>query len=112
MALDHRRELLVGGEPLPLEALCPPLEESAGSALGLVAPELAKGLFEQVGGVQPRVGLEQFGQGAATVEGEILAVGEQGVALALDESTVLGGEAAVFTTADLVERVAEVAHGA
>jgi hypothetical protein len=58
VAVDHRRERLVGREPLPLEALCPPREEGAGSALGRVVPELAKGLFEQVRGVEPRVGLE------------------------------------------------------
>ena len=40
----------------------------------------------------------------------MFAVGEQGVALSLDEGTVLGGEAAVFTTADHVERIAEVTH--
>ena len=110
MAVDHRRELLVGREPLPLEALCPPREEGAGSALGLVVPELAKGLFEQVGGVQPLVSLEQFGEGPAAVEGEILAVGEQRIALSLDEGAVLGSEAAVLAAADGVERLAEVAH--
>ena len=110
VAVDHRRERLVGREPLPLEALSPALEEGAGPALGLVAPELAEGLLEQVGGVQSLVGLEQLGEGAAVVEGEVLAVGEQGVALPLDEGAGLGGEAAVLTTADLVERVAEVAH--
>jgi hypothetical protein len=61
VAIDHLRELLIGGEPLPLEALCPPREEGAGPALGLVVPELAKGLFEQVGGVQSLVVLEQLG---------------------------------------------------
>ncbi len=110
VAVDHRRERLVGREPLPLEALSPALEEGAGPALGLVAPELAEGLLEQVGGVQSLVGLEQLGEGAAAVEGEVLAVGEQGVALPLDEGAVLGGEAAVLMTADLVERVAEVTH--
>jgi hypothetical protein len=110
VAVDHRRELLVGREPLPLEALLPTLEEGAGSALGLVVPELAKGLFEQVGGVEPLVGRKQLGEGAAAVEGEVLAVGEQGIALSLDEGAVLGGEAAVLTTADLVKRVAKVAH--
>ncbi len=110
VAVDHRRELLVGREPLPLEALFPAREEGAGPALGLVVPELAKGLFEQVGGVEPLVGLEQFGKGAAAVEGEVLTVGEQGVALSLDEGAVLGGETAVLAAANGVERVAEVAH--
>jgi len=110
VTVDHGRELLVGHEPLPLEALLPAREEGAGSVLGLVVPELAKGLFEQVRGVQSRVGFQQLRKSTTAVEGEVFAVGEQGVALALDEGTVLGGAAAVLTTADLVERVAEVAH--
>ena len=110
MALDHRRERLIGREPLPLEALFPACEEGAGSALGLVVPELAKGLFEEVGGVQPLVSLEQFGEGPAAVEGEVLAVGAQRIALSLDEGAVLGGEAAVLAAADGGERLAEVTY--
>jgi hypothetical protein len=75
---DHRRELLVRREPLPFEALPLALEEGASPALGLVAPELTEGLLEQVGGVDPLVGLEQLVEGAAAVEGEVLAVGELG----------------------------------
>ena len=86
------------------EALLPPREEGAGPALGLVTPELATGLFEQVGGVQALVGLEQLGEGSAAVEGEVLAVGEQRRALSLDEGAVLG------CAADGVERLAEVTH--
>src|SRR5712691_2317297 len=69
VALDHRRELLVGLEPLPLQALLPPLEEGAGPAWGVVAPELAEGLFEQVGGVEPLVGLEQLAQTRSAIVG-------------------------------------------
>lgn len=69
------------------EALLPPREEGAGPALGLVTPELATRLFEQVGGVQALVGLEQLGEGSAAVEGEVLA-GEQRRALSLDEGAV------------------------
>jgi len=110
VAVDHRRELLVGREPLPLEALCPAREEGAGPALGLVVPELAKGLFEQVGGVQSLVGVQQLGKRTTAVEREVFAVGEQGVALSLDEGAVLGGEAVVLAAANGVEGVAEVAH--
>ena len=110
MAVNHRRERLVGREPLPLEALFPAREEGVGPALGLVVPELAKGLLEQVGGVQSRVGLEQLSEGPAAVEGEVLAVGEQGIALSLDEGAVLGSEAAVLAAADGVERIAQVTH--
>src|SRR3989442_2647943 len=108
--LDHRCEVLVGLEPLPLQALLPPLEEGAGPAWGLVAPELAEGLLEQVGGVEPLVGLEQLAQGRSTIVGEVVPAGEQGVALPLDEGAVLAGETAVLAAPHLVERVTEVAH--
>jgi hypothetical protein len=55
VAGDHRRELLVGLEPLPLA-----LEEGAGPALGLAAPELAEGLLEQASGGQSLLGSEQY----------------------------------------------------
>src|SRR3990172_502733 len=110
VAVDHRRELLVGLEPLPLEALSPALEEGAGPALGLVAPELAEGLLEQVGGVQSLVGREQLLQARSSVVGEGLAIREQRVSLPLDERPVLAGEPTVLAAADLVERVAEMAH--
>ena len=42
VALDHRGEVLVGREPLPLQALLPAFEEGPRPALGLVAPELAE----------------------------------------------------------------------
>ena len=56
--LDYRREFLVGVKPLPLQALLPPLEEGAGPARRLVAPELPEGLFEPIGGVESLIGLE------------------------------------------------------
>src|SRR3989442_8457983 len=108
--LDHGCELLVGLEPLPLQALLPALEEGAGPARGLVAPELAEGLFEQVGGVETLVGLEQLAQGCSAIVGEVVAAGEQGVALPLDEGAVLAGETVVLAAPHLVERVTEVAH--
>ncbi len=70
VALDHRHELVVGREPLPLEALLPAFEEGAGPALALIAPQLAEGLLEQVGGVEPFVGLEQLDEARPSVVGE------------------------------------------
>ena len=67
MPLDHRREFLVGVKPLPLQALLPPLEEGAGPARRLVAPELPEGLLEPVGGVESLIGLEQLTQARAAV---------------------------------------------
>src|SRR6266545_1938112 len=79
--LDHRGELPVGLEPLPLEGLLPALEEGACPALGLVAPELAEGLLEQVGDVEPFVGPEQLPEARSPVVAEVLPAREQGVPL-------------------------------
>ena len=56
---DHRGKLLVGAEPLPFQPGAPLVEEAPGPALPLVLPELAEGLLEDVGGVQPLVRGEQ-----------------------------------------------------
>ena len=59
MALDHLGELLVRLEPLPLQACAPVVEEAPRPAFALVVPQLAEGLLEQVGLVQPLVGRQQ-----------------------------------------------------
>ncbi len=66
MALNHRGELFVGLEPLPLERRSPVLEEAPCPTFALVVPELAEGFLEQVRGVQPPVGSEQPLEGLAT----------------------------------------------
>jgi len=86
MAVDHVGEALVWLEALPLEAGTPVVEEAAGPALAAIVPELAEGLLEQVGGVEPLVGGEQQGKRALAVEAEVLVVRQQGVLLALDEA--------------------------
>src|SRR2546422_11301203 len=80
---DHCGKLLVGAEPLPLQSGAPVVEEAPGPALPLVLPELAEGLLEDVGGVEPLVRGEQRLESAPAVEREVLAVGEQRVLLAL-----------------------------
>jgi hypothetical protein len=68
---------------------------------------LAEGLLEQVGSVQPLVGGQQGLERLAAAEGQVLAVGQQGVLLTLDEPALPSGHAGVLVLADLVERVAE-----
>src|SRR5712691_4666556 len=51
--LNHRGELLVGPQALPLERRPPVLEEAARPALAPVVPELPERFLEQVRGVQP-----------------------------------------------------------
>src|SRR3954466_8135146 len=53
MTIDHRGELLIRLQPLPLEAGAPILEEASRPALALVAPQLAETLLEDIGGVEP-----------------------------------------------------------
>ena len=58
-----------------------------------VVPQLPEGFLEQIGDVEPAVGLEQLVKGAAAVEGEIVAVRQQRVLLALDDAAVLAAQA-------------------
>src|SRR5947208_1465321 len=53
---NHRGELLVGAQALPLERRAPVLEEPARPALPPIVPELPERFLEQVRGVQPLVG--------------------------------------------------------
>src|SRR6266545_4997506 len=110
VAFDHGRELPVGREPLPLQALLPAVEEGTRPALGLVAPELAEGLLEQIGDAEPLVRRQQLLEAGPAVVAEVLSAREQGVALPLDEGTVLAREPAVLAAAHLIERLREVAH--
>src|SRR5712691_9849324 len=107
---NHRGELLIGPEALPLEPRPPVLEEAPRPALAVVAPQLPKGLFEQIGRVEPLVCGEQGLEGPPAIEGEVLAVRKEGVFLPLDEAAILSGEARVLALADQVEGHPEVAE--
>src|SRR5229473_3602388 len=108
--LNHGRELLVGAEALPLERRPPVFEEAARPALPAVVPELPERLLEQVRRVQPLVGGEQRREGPAAAEGQVRAVGQQGVLLPLDEPALPAGDAGVLALADLVEGGAQMAQ--
>src|SRR6266849_4580232 len=108
--LNHRGELLVGAQALPLEGRPPVLEEAARPALAPVVPELPERFLEQVRGVQPLVGGEQRRERPAAAEGQVLAVGQQGVLLPLDEPALPAGHTRVLALAHLIEGVAQVAQ--
>src|SRR5260370_56656 len=108
--LDHRSELLVRLQSLPLQARPPVIEELSRPGFAVVVPELAEGLLEQVRGVQALVGRQQQLQVLAGRAGEVLRVRQERIFLSLDEATLLAGEACVLGIADLVERFAEVLH--
>ena len=108
--INHRGELLVGPQALPLEGGPPVLEEAARPALPAVVPELAERLLEQVGRVQALVGRQQRLERAPAAEGQVLAVRQQGVLLPLDEPALPPGHAGVLALADLIEGVAQMAQ--
>ena len=53
VTVDHRGELLVGLEALPLERGAPVLKEAPSPTLPLVVPQLPELLLEDIGRVQP-----------------------------------------------------------
>ena len=110
MTLDHCGELLVGFQALPLETGLPILEETPCPAFALVAPQLAEGLLEQVGGVQPLVGCQQGLEGLPAVQGQVLPAAQQDIFLALEVAPFLALKPGVFGLAHLVQGVVEVPH--
>jgi hypothetical protein len=54
-----------------------------------VAPELAEGLLEHIGGVEALIGGQQNLEGALTLQVEIFMARQQIVRLALDEASIL-----------------------
>src|SRR6516162_11222127 len=110
VTVDHGGELLVGLQPLPLEAPTPVLEEAPCPALALVAPQLTEALLQQVGRVEPLVGRQQRLQRALAIERQVLPARQQGVFLALDVAPVAAGEPGILALADRIQSLAEMAH--
>src|SRR3954454_22299898 len=106
--LDHPGEPLVRLEALPSQGRLPTLEESPRPHLPLVVPQLAEHLLEQIGLVQPPVGLEQCLQRLTPLLREVGPAGQQCVLLALDEPPVLPREPGVLTLAHLVQGLVQV----
>src|SRR5260370_1336146 len=72
MTINHVGELFVGLQSLPLERCAPVFEEAPRPALVLVAPELAKGLLEQIGGVEALVASQQSPQSLPPLHRHVL----------------------------------------
>ena len=83
MPIDHLSELLVGLEPLPLQARAPVLEEAPSPNLTAVVPQLPEGFLEHIGRVQALVGRQQQPEGMFAFQREVVAVGQQRVFLGL-----------------------------
>ena len=79
-------------------------------SLGLVVPELPEGFLQQVGHVESLVGLEKLVQSPLSLQREVLAVREKGVALTLDEGPIPTRKAVVLASPHLVESIGEMSH--
>src|SRR4051794_15449474 len=108
VSLDHPRELLVRLEALPPQGRLPTLEEAPRPHFPLVVPQLTEHLLEQVGFVQPPVGLEQCLQRLTPLLREVGPAGQQCVLLALDEPPVFPREPGVLTLSHLVQGLVQV----
>ena len=86
---------------MPFKCRLPVLEKGPRPSLAPVVPQLREGFLEQIGNVEPAVGLEQLVKGAAAVEGEIVAVGQQRVLLALDDAAILAAPPGVLAFSHL-----------
>src|SRR3954468_16995809 len=109
MTIDHRGELLIGLEPLPLEACAPLLEEPPSPAFTFVAPQLAKALLENIGRVEPLVGRQQRLQRFLAVQREVLLARQQRVFLTLDVAPLAAREPRILALADRIQRLAQMA---
>src|SRR5215475_1515043 len=72
MTLNHLGKFLKRSEPLPFECCLPVLKEAPRPPFALIAPQLAKGLFEQVSDVEPLIGAQQGLQSLAAFQSEIV----------------------------------------
>src|SRR3989338_263181 len=109
MTFDHGRELLEGCKPLPAQTALPVLEEASRPAFAFVVPELAEGLLEQVGGVEPLVGREQGLERLPAIEVQVLPVRQQGITVALDEAALVTLHPRVFGPAHVIEGIVQAA---
>src|ERR1043166_8371542 len=110
MTLDHLSKFFKGSKPLPSECSLPVLKEASRPPFALIAPQLAKGLFEQVSGVEPLVGAEQSLQSLAAFQSQIVPTRQQRVLLPLDKAAVFATKPAIFALSHLIERLTQMAQ--
>ena len=103
MGFNQFGKLPIRRQSLPFKAIFPAFEKGTRAAFGAVVPELSEGFLGDVGRVQTPVGLEQFIQGASSIQTQVLASREQCKTLALDVAPVLAAAALVLTAPDFIE---------
>src|SRR4030042_378535 len=89
VAVDHLGKLLERLQFLSLQGCTPVVEELPGPCNAAVVPELSEGLLEQVGRLQPLIGLQQHPQGLLAIQGEVLPMRQQRISLSLDKPAIL-----------------------
>ena len=99
MGDDHLGKSLEWIQPLPAQGLPPLEEETPGPKRAVVVPQLSERLLEEVGLVQPSVGLEQQLECRPAVGREVLPARQQCVPLPFDEPPVRTRQASVFPLA-------------
>jgi len=103
MPFDHRRELLIGRQPLVLERVLPVVEEPPRPSFLPVVPQLFERFLEQIGRAQSFVGFQQPSEiGPATAD-EVLPARQQRVFLPFDEPPIRSRQSGVFAPTDQVE---------
>jgi len=108
VVFDHVGEFLKGRQSAPSQLRFPVVEKFQGTSRIFVIPELPEGFFEQIGLLDPPVGLEEKPQSPAPIQIEVGAIREQGEALTFDESPILPADSMIFAPPDVVERVGEM----
>src|ERR1700730_7134569 len=104
------RELLVGFEPLPLEAFPPGLEEAPRPAFPFIAPQLAEAFLENIGRVEPLVGRKQRLQRLLAIERQVLLARQQRVFLTLDVAPIAARKPCIFALANRIQSLAQMSH--
>ena len=105
---DQGGKFLEGPEPLPFELLLPANNKLASPARAAIGPELSELLLEQVGRGPALGGPQQLPERPAARQCEIGPMGEQRVALALDEGAGLRRAPLILGAADLIHGVGQM----
>jgi hypothetical protein len=108
VAFHQRRKPLEGRQTLPLERVFPMVEEPPCPPFPPVVPQLPERFLEQIGRMEPLVGGQQFAEGLAPVQREVLAPRQQIVALPFDKGPILASQPSVLGASHLIEGLAQM----
>ena len=108
MRLHHAGELVVGGEPTPLEVIDPTVEEAPCAGLRLVGPQVVERLFEQMPFEQLAADAQQVVERLPGLAAHVGLPGKQDELLAGQKPLEATSCLAQFRLPDLVERVEQV----